>query len=108
MFRVRYQPNNAVKRGNSDRKIEQAMVIQRNKKGLGKAIEVIRKSKDFSIEELADKAGVKPDNLEAIEKGSKAASLLQLHALAKALNSSLLKLLEKANEYKDVNQEDSE
>lgn len=78
------------------------MSIQNNKKGLGRAIQVIRESNDLTVDELSKISGVKADQVKAIEHGSKAASLLELHAMAKALNSSLLKVLEKANEFKDI------
>lgn len=77
------------------------MITNGNKKGLGRAIQVMRESKELSVEELAHRSGVKPENLEAIETGNKTASLLQLHSLARALNSSLLRLMEKSLEYKD-------
>lgn len=81
----------------------ETMILDRTKTRLGKAIQQMRQDRDLSVEQLAKLADMRPQDLYAIEKGEKSASLIQIHAIVKAIDSDMLALMEKASEVRDVN-----
>lgn len=60
---------------------------------LGKRLRVARGRRGLSLQELADRAGVSRSMISAIERGTKAATVLILDRLATALDTSLARLL---------------
>ncbi|MCA9818774.1 MAG: helix-turn-helix transcriptional regulator [Cyanobacteria bacterium HKST-UBA01] len=79
------------------------MILDRTKTRLGKAIQQMRQDHGLSVEQMATMAEMRPQDLYAIERGAKAASLIQIHAIVKAIDSDMLALMEKASEIRDVN-----
>lgn len=80
----------------------ETMILDRTKTRLGKAIQHLRQDHGLSIEQMATRAEMRPQDLYAIERGAKAASLIQIHAIVKAVDTDMLALMEKASEIKDV------
>ena len=58
----------------------------------GDNVRKYRKEKNFSQEQLADKAGVHRTYIGGIERGERNVSLLNIERIAKALNISINKL----------------
>lgn len=63
----------------------------------------MRQDHGLSVEQMATMAEMRPQDLYAIERGAKAASLIQIHSIVKAIDSDMLALMEKASEIRDVN-----
>ncbi len=59
----------------------------------GDNVRKYRKEKNFSQEQLADKAGVHRTYIGGIERGERNVSLLNIERIAKALNISINKLV---------------
>lgn len=63
----------------------------------------MRQDHDLSVEQMAKLADMRAQDLYAIERGAKSASLIQIHAIVKAIDSDMLALMERASEIRDVN-----
>lgn len=68
-------------------------------KGMGQAITVIRERRGMSREELAEKSGLTPDELGAVERGELDESWGIARRIAKALAISLPALMMEAEEF---------
>ena len=79
------------------------MILDRTKTRLGKAIQMMRQDNGLSVKQMAAMAEMRPRDLLAIENGVRAASLIQIYAIVKAIDSDMLALMEKASEVTDLN-----
>lgn len=68
-------------------------------KGMGRAITMHRERRDMSREELAEKCGLTPAELETIERGELDESWGVTRRIAKALDISLPALMSEAEEF---------
>jgi transcriptional regulator with XRE-family HTH domain len=65
---------------------------------LGRRIREERRQRDFSLEQLAQKARVSRSMLSAVERGDKAPTVLILDQIATGLGSSIARLLASEHE----------
>ena len=63
-------------------------------KKFGQSVRVARKEANFTQEELADLAGINRSHMGQIERGYKSPSLATIALIAKALNCSVVELLD--------------
>ncbi len=73
----------------SDKSVDPAAVSKVRQGSIGQLIQSGRNQANLSVDELAQKAGVPPENLQAYENGELPVPLPVLESLAQALNNSI-------------------
>ena len=54
------------------------------------------------MKELSNRTGIRCNRLNRIEQGEKSASLMEMHLIAKALDTDIMRLIVKSNELKSL------